>query len=170
MLFIDLDHFKIINDSLGHAAGDDLLVTVAQRLRHTLRPGDLLARFGGDEFVLLCTNVLGDRARVATIAQRLIAAVAEPILVGDDEVFVTASVGIAVANEGRHRRDAAAARRRRDVPGEARRTGPGRRCSAPTITARPSPRSRPATTSTARSTATSSCCTTSRSSTCAPDA
>jgi diguanylate cyclase (GGDEF)-like protein/PAS domain S-box-containing protein len=98
VLFIDLDHFKIINDSLGHAAGDDLLATVAQRLRHTLRPGDILARFGGDEFVVLCTNVLGIRA-VSEIAQRLIAAVAEPILVGDDEVFVTASLGIAVATK-----------------------------------------------------------------------
>ena len=98
VLFIDLDHFKIINDSLGHAAGDDLLATVAQRLRHTLRPGDILARFGGDEFVVLCTNVLGIGA-VSEIAQRLIAAVAEPILVGDDEVFVTASLGIAVATK-----------------------------------------------------------------------
>jgi diguanylate cyclase (GGDEF)-like protein/PAS domain S-box-containing protein len=99
VLFIDLDHFKLINDSLGHAAGDDLLVTVAQRLRHTLRPGDLLARFGGDEFVLLCANIVGQSA-VATIAQRLIAAIAEPIIVGTDEVFVTASIGIAVASEG----------------------------------------------------------------------
>jgi diguanylate cyclase (GGDEF)-like protein/PAS domain S-box-containing protein len=99
VLFIDLDHFKIINDSLGHAAGDDLLVTVAQRLRNTLRPGDLLARFGGDEFVLLCTNIVGSRA-VTMIAERLITAVADPIVIGDDEVFVTASVGIAVANMG----------------------------------------------------------------------
>ena len=98
VLFIDLDHFKIINDSLGHAAGDELLVTVAQRLRHTLRPGDLLARFGGDEFVVLCSRVLGDSAG-AEIAQRLISAVAEPILIGNDEVFVTASIGIAVASE-----------------------------------------------------------------------
>ncbi len=97
VLFIDLDHFKIINDSLGHAAGDDLLATVAQRLRHTLRPGDLLARFGGDEFVVLCTSVAGRRA-VSEIAQRLIKAIAEPIIVGNDEVFVTASIGIAAAN------------------------------------------------------------------------
>ena len=99
VLFIDLDHFKIINDSLGHAAGDDLLSTVAQRLRHALRPGDLLARFGGDEFVLLCSNIAGTRAGT-TIAERMLTAVAEPILIGNDEVFVTASVGIAVANKG----------------------------------------------------------------------
>src|SRR5262249_14997091 len=99
VLFIDLDHFKLINDSLGHAAGDDLLVNVAQRLRNTLRPGDLLARFGGDEFVLLCTDLAGNQA-VSAIAKRLIAAIAEPIVIGDDEVFVTASVGIAVARAG----------------------------------------------------------------------
>ncbi len=99
VLFIDLDHFKLVNDSLGHAAGDDLLVTVAQRLRHTLRPGDLLARFGGDEFVLFCTNLSGTQA-VSAIARRLIAALAEPLMIGSDEVFVSASVGIAVAHEG----------------------------------------------------------------------
>ena len=99
VLFIDLDHFKIINDSLGHAAGDDLLVTVSQRLRNALRPGDLLARFGGDEFVLFCRNTVGDRAANA-IARRLIGAIADPIVVGDDEVFVTASIGIAVAGRG----------------------------------------------------------------------
>ena len=99
VLFVDLDHFKLINDSLGHAAGDDLLVTVAQRLRHALRPGDLLARFGGDEFVLFCTNLSGTQA-VSTIAKRLIATVAEPMMIGSEEVFTTASVGIAVAHTG----------------------------------------------------------------------
>jgi diguanylate cyclase (GGDEF)-like protein/PAS domain S-box-containing protein len=99
VLFVDLDHFKLINDSLGHAAGDELLVTVAQRLRHALRPGDLLARFGGDEFVLFCSNLSGTQA-VSTIAKRLIATVAEPMMVGSEEVFTTASVGIAIAHEG----------------------------------------------------------------------
>ena len=82
VLFIDLDHFKVVNDSLGHAVGDELVVTVAQRLRHALRPGDVIARFGGDEFVVLCDDLAGDEAASA-IAQRLLAAVAEPIALGD---------------------------------------------------------------------------------------
>src|SRR5436190_11526409 len=95
VLFIDLDHFKLVNDSLGHAFGDELVVTVAQRLRHAIRPGDVIARFGGDEFVVLCDNLSSIKA-VSSLAERLLAAVAEPIALTTDEVFVTASIGIAV--------------------------------------------------------------------------
>ena len=97
VLFIDLDHFKLINDSLGHAAGDDLLANVAERLRSAIRPGDVVARFGGDEFVVLCDNLASTDAAIA-VAHRLLAAVAEPLVVAGDEVFVTASLGIAVSN------------------------------------------------------------------------
>ena len=62
VLFIDLDHFKVVNDSLGHALGDELVTTVAQRLRSTLRPDNVIARFGGDEFVVLCPNLAGERS------------------------------------------------------------------------------------------------------------
>jgi diguanylate cyclase (GGDEF)-like protein/PAS domain S-box-containing protein len=97
VLFIDLDHFKVVNDSLGHALGDELVVTVAQRLRHAIRPGDVIARFGGDEFVVLCDN-LSSVESVSGLAQRLLAAVAEPVALTTDEVFVTASIGIAVSD------------------------------------------------------------------------
>ena len=98
VLFVDLDHFKIVNDGLGHAAGDELLVKVAQRLREVMRPGDVVARFGGDEFVVLCTQVTGlDRAR--QIAQRLLVTLAEPISITGEEVFVTASIGISLSED-----------------------------------------------------------------------
>jgi diguanylate cyclase (GGDEF)-like protein/PAS domain S-box-containing protein len=96
VLFVDLDHFKVINDSLGHAVGDELVETIAERLRATLRPGSTVARFGGDEFVVLCEDLPNDDAAVA-IAHRLLAAVAEPVALSTQEVFVSASIGIAIA-------------------------------------------------------------------------
>jgi diguanylate cyclase (GGDEF)-like protein/PAS domain S-box-containing protein len=97
VLFVDLDHFKIVNDGLGHAAGDELLISVAQRLRTVIRPGDVVARFGGDEFVVLCEQVTGHEG-ASQLAHRLMAALAEPLTIGGDEIFVTASVGIALSD------------------------------------------------------------------------
>ncbi len=98
MLFVDLDHFKLINDGLGHAAGDDVLATVALRLRRAMRPDDIVGRFGGDEFVVLCKDVSGERA-AAEVAQRIANVIAEPIMIGGDEVFVTASIGVALCRD-----------------------------------------------------------------------
>jgi diguanylate cyclase (GGDEF)-like protein/PAS domain S-box-containing protein len=96
VLFLDLDHFKVINDSLGHSAGDRLLITIADRLRNAVRPHDTVARFGGDEFTVLCRSV--PDARVAEeIAGRVAAAVAKPVHLSEGEVFVTISVGIALS-------------------------------------------------------------------------
>jgi diguanylate cyclase (GGDEF)-like protein/PAS domain S-box-containing protein len=95
MLFLDLDHFKLINDSIGHHAGDDLLRAVAPRLSAHLRPGDIVARFGGDEFGILIDR-LADEHEALAIADRVAAAFAEPYAIGGAEHFVTASVGIAV--------------------------------------------------------------------------
>ena len=135
VLFIDLDHFKVVNDSLGHAFGDELVITVAQRLRHAIRPGDVIARFGGDEFVVLCDNLTSVEA-VEALAERLLDAVAEPVSLTTDEVFVTASIGIALSHGGDDRGDAAASRRRRDVPGQGRLDAPAPWCSSPTVTSR----------------------------------
>jgi diguanylate cyclase (GGDEF)-like protein len=98
LLFIDLDHFKTVNDTLGHSAGDDLLITVAERLRHCLRASDTAARFGGDEFVVLLHATSADSATV--VAGRIIDAIGAPIIAGGREVFVGASIGIAASDWG----------------------------------------------------------------------
>ncbi len=96
ILFLDLDNFKLINDSMGHHAGDELLRAVAPRLRSHLRPGDIVARFGGDEFGILVDR-LADEEEAIAIADRIAAAFAEPYAMHGVEHFVSASVGIAVA-------------------------------------------------------------------------
>jgi diguanylate cyclase (GGDEF)-like protein/PAS domain S-box-containing protein len=98
VLFMDLDRFKMINDSLGHDAGDRLLVMVAERLREAVRPPATIARFGGDEFTILCEQVrTPDEARI--IAERILALFATPFRVHGREVFETASVGIGLGRE-----------------------------------------------------------------------
>ena len=97
-VFIDLDRFKLINDGLGHAAGDQVLTTVAARLRQILRPADTIARFGGDEFAVVCEG-LDSRRDAARIAERILTGLAEPILVEGREVTVSASIGIALTTD-----------------------------------------------------------------------
>ncbi len=95
VMFIDLDGFKLINDALGHAAGDEVLVQTAARLLGTLRPQDVVGRFGGDEFLALFIGL--DRPDdVAVLASRVRSALAVPVPYGDDEILVSASVGVAV--------------------------------------------------------------------------
>jgi diguanylate cyclase (GGDEF)-like protein/PAS domain S-box-containing protein len=95
LIFLDLDHFKVVNDSLGHRAGDAVLCQVADRLRAAVRPADTVGRFGGDEFVVLCEQVADD-AEARAIAERLSSAFARPFPVGGDEHVLGASLGIAL--------------------------------------------------------------------------
>jgi diguanylate cyclase (GGDEF)-like protein len=97
--FIDLDNFKVVNDSLGHGAGDTLLVELATRLRSAIRPSDTIARFGGDEFVVLCEDISDARGAVA-VGQRIVDAASVPFMLAGREMFVSASVGVALALDG----------------------------------------------------------------------
>jgi diguanylate cyclase (GGDEF)-like protein len=113
VLFVDLDHFKLVNDGLGHDAGDALLVEVGRRLRRVVRPDDTVARLGGDEFVIAC-NAVHDPADAARLADRVLEALARPISIDGREVLMTASVGIAIS-EGRDADEADAIMRRADA-------------------------------------------------------
>jgi diguanylate cyclase (GGDEF)-like protein len=95
VLILDLDRFKRINDTLGHGAGDKLLLAVSQRLTACVRDSDTLARLGGDEFVILLTNV-GHEEGISAVAQKILAVLAEPAYVDGHEIYTTGSIGIAV--------------------------------------------------------------------------
>jgi diguanylate cyclase (GGDEF)-like protein len=97
VLLLDLDLFKLVNDSYGHGTGDDLLVTLAPRLQDAVRPSDTVARLGGDEFLIVCEQLEGAHAAIQ-VAERVSHAVSQPIVLRSGEHFVTASIGIAMAD------------------------------------------------------------------------
>ena len=102
MLFVDLDGFKSVNDTFGHAAGDELLGEVARRLRHAVREIDLPARFGGDEFAVVCTDI-GSADDAIEIAKRVRHSLGEPFMAEGEPVVIGASIGVAVATHGSDR-------------------------------------------------------------------
>ncbi|HEX7340489.1 MAG TPA: EAL domain-containing protein [Rhodanobacteraceae bacterium] len=102
VLFIDLDRFKVINDSVGHLVGDDLLFQVGGRIRNCLKSRDTVARLGGDEFAVLL-EALRDEDAARHVAERIIDALHQPFHIGVKEIFTSASVGISLASSGYHR-------------------------------------------------------------------
>jgi diguanylate cyclase (GGDEF)-like protein len=98
VLFLDLDRFKVINDSLGHPAGDQLILAVAERLRHSLRRQETIARFGGDEFAVLCEDLADEQDAVA-VAERLLKSFSLPFHLPHGDAVSSASIGIATAAE-----------------------------------------------------------------------
>jgi diguanylate cyclase (GGDEF)-like protein/PAS domain S-box-containing protein len=99
VLFLDLDRFKVVNDSLGHPAGDELLIAVAERLQKCLRPADTVARFGGDEFAILLEE-MHEPADASRVAERIQQELTVPVKLGGFEVVTSASIGIALSTTG----------------------------------------------------------------------
>jgi diguanylate cyclase (GGDEF)-like protein/PAS domain S-box-containing protein len=95
LLFLDLDHFKLINDTLGHEAGDKLLQIISERLKQNVRAEDIVARLGGDEFTIILEEI-GHNEDAATLAQKLIHAVAEPMQLNDQEIVISTSIGLSI--------------------------------------------------------------------------
>jgi diguanylate cyclase (GGDEF)-like protein/PAS domain S-box-containing protein len=102
VLFLDLDRFKIINDSLGHAKGDELLKFIARRLESCIRTGDLVARLGGDEFVILLTELV-EANEVILVAERILEELKTPFNLGGREIYITTSIGITLSESGHTR-------------------------------------------------------------------
>ena len=98
VMFLDLDRFKAVNDELGHDVGDGLLKDVAYRLGTLVRPSDTIARFGGDEFLVLCDDI-EDRRHAVVVAERLSGGLTQPFSVEGHEIYVGASIGIALAGD-----------------------------------------------------------------------
>ncbi len=126
VLFLDLDRFKVVNDSLGHHVGDELLVVVAKRLQACLRPEDSVARLGGDEFAILLEDV-SDVSDATRVAERIHSELGWPVNLSGFDVFTSASIGIALSSTTYDRPGVPAAQRRHGhVPGEGERSGPVR--------------------------------------------
>jgi diguanylate cyclase (GGDEF)-like protein/PAS domain S-box-containing protein len=111
VFFIDLDRFKLVNDSLGHSIGDRMLNEVAWRLQQALRPNDTVSRFGGDEFTLLCENI--DERAAKNVAERIARSLMEPFVIDGRELFATASIGASICRD--HHVEAEAMLRDADV-------------------------------------------------------
>ena len=124
VLVLNLDRFNVVNETLGHDAGDELLATVAQRLQTCMRPSDIIGRFGGDEFAILLDG-LTEATQATRVAERIQSKVAAPFRIGSEEVFTTVSIGVAVGSGKRAKSDsllrgAESARRRAKTLGAAR--------------------------------------------------